>query len=221
MRNDLDLFARHERTCRSDDFDLLNSLVSRRRAGRSSAAIARRLLRQFGGIRRVLRASEHELAQVKGIDETIMRDFRQTRELLEAMARAELQNAHVLDDPQAVFEYCRLFLAGELREQLHVLYLDKGFRLTGHECLQVGTVDHVTVYPREVLGRAIQHAATSIILVHNHPSGNHRPSCGDIAMTRQLAEAGRYLSIGVADHIIVGGEENFSFRLAGLLAADG
>jgi DNA repair protein RadC len=218
MRNDLDMFAQHESACGRDDFDLLNSLISRRRAGRSCAVISRRLLRQFGGIGRVLRATPQELSQVKGVDEAIMRDFRQTRALMEAMARAELHRAHVLDDPEAVFEFCRLLLAGERREQFHVLYLDRAFRLTTHECLQVGTVDHVTVYPREVMGRAIQHAASSIILVHNHPSGNQRPSSGDVAMTRQLVEAGRYLRIEVADHIIVGGAGNFSFRRSGLLA---
>jgi DNA repair protein RadC len=220
MRNDFDMFAQLESPCGRDEFDLLNSLISRRRAGRSSAVISRRLLRQFGGIRRVLRASPQELAQVKGMDDAIVRDFRQTRALMEAIARAELNEKHVLDDPEAVFDYCRLLLAGERREQFHVLYLDKAFRLTAHECLQVGTVDHVAVYPREVMGRAIAHAATSIILVHNHPSGNQKPSAGDIAMTRQLVEAGRYLRIEVADHIIVGGEGNFSFRRCGLLAAE-
>jgi DNA repair protein RadC len=217
MRNDFDMFAQQETVGTRDDFDLLNSLISRRRAGRSSAVISRRLLRQFGGIRRVLRATPHELAQVKGVDDAIVRHFRQTRALMEAMALAELDETHVLDEPEAVFAFCRLLLAGERREQFHVLYLDKAFRLTAHECLQVGTVDHVTVYPREVLGRAIQHAATSIILVHNHPSGNQRPSAGDIAMTRQLVEAGRYLRVDVADHIIVGGGGNFSFRRCGLL----
>ncbi len=152
MRNDFDMFAKHESACGRDDFDLLNSLISRQRAGRSSAAISRRLLRQFGAIGRVLRATPQELSQVKGVDDAIVRDVRQTRALLEAMSRAELQRSPVLDEPAAVFGFCRLLLAGERREQFHVLHLDKAFRLTAHECLQVGTVDHVTVYPREVHG---------------------------------------------------------------------
>lgn len=217
MRNELDLIISRERTSRHGDFDLLKGIIERRRTTRSSASLTRRLLTRFGRIGGVLRAAPDELAAVKGIDGDIVRDLGMTRALLEAMARAELENAHVLDEPEAVFSYCRLLLSGERRERLHAIYLDKAFRLIAQECLQIGTVDHVAVYPREVMGRAIQHGATSIILVHNHPSGNARPSTADIAMTRQLEQAGRYLRIDVTDHIIVGGNGNYSFRQDGLL----
>jgi DNA repair protein RadC len=217
MRNELDFVLHREDASLDGDVDLLKSLIERRRTTRSSATLSRRLLRHFGRIGRVLRASPEELEKVRGIDRTIVREFGMARALIEAMARADLEKAHMLDEPEAVFGYCRLLLAGERREKLHALYLDKSFRLIAQECLQVGTVDHVAVYPREVMGRAIQHAATSIILVHNHSSGNSRPSGADIAMTRELERAGRYLQISLADHIIVGGSGNFSFRNNGLL----
>jgi DNA repair protein RadC len=216
MRDEYGL-ASLEAASRDDDFDLLKSLIERRRTGKTSAHISRRLLRRFGRIGQVFRASPEELVEIRGIDREIVRDLGITRALAEALVRSEVEGSHVLDEPEAVFRYCRLLLAGERRERLHALYLDKAFRLIAQECLQVGTVDHVAVYPREVMGRAIRHSATSIVLVHNHPSGNARPSAGDIAMTRQLEQAGRYLRIAVADHIIVGAADNFSFRMNGLL----
>jgi len=200
-----------------DEFALLRSIIARRRTGRSSANVSRRLLMQYGRIGRVLRAPPEELAEVRGVGPAVASDIFETGRLLEALARADVSAAHVIDEPDAVFRFCRTMLSGAQREQLHVLYLDRAYRLARHECLQVGTVDHVTVYPREVLGRAIQHGATALVLVHNHPSGNARPSERDIAMTRELELAASHLRLEIADHIIVGGKENFSFRLHGLL----
>lgn len=202
------------------DLGLLKEIISTHLTGSASAIVSRRLMQKFGRIGLVLRATADELAGVAGVDRRLAKKIRKTRELIQAVARADMAQAHVLDEPELVFEYCRLLLAGENREQFHALYLDRAFRLIAHECIQIGTVDHVTVYPREVLGAAIKCSATALVLVHNHPSGNAQPSAPDIAMTRQLASAGRYLRIDVADHIIVGDTGNFSFRQNGLLPGD-
>jgi DNA repair protein RadC len=217
MRNEHSLFPDHGDNIPEDDLTLLRSIISRRRTGRASANLSRRLLKRYGRIARVLKAPADELREVRGVDIGLATDLQETRRLMEALARADLSAVHVLEEPEAAFRFCRMLLAGECREQLHALYLDRSYRLLRQECLQTGTVDHVTVYPREVLGRAIQHSATAIILVHNHPSGNARPSAGDITMTRQLEAAALHLRIELADHIIVGGKENFSFRVHGLL----
>lgn len=217
MHNGHSLFPSHGEQIIEDELTLLRSIISRRRTGKAGTSLSRRLLKRYGRISRVLRAPPDELREVHGVDSGVATDLLETRQLLEALARADLASSHVLDEPEAVFRFCRMLLSGERREQLHALYLDRGYRLITQECLQVGTVDHVTVYPREVLGRALRHAATAIVLVHNHPSGHARPSSADISMTRQLEAAAIHLRIELADHIIVGGKENFSFRVQGLL----
>jgi DNA repair protein RadC len=97
-------------------------------------------------------------------------------------------------------------------EQFRILFLDKRTALIADELQQTGTVDHTPVYPREVVKRALEHSATAIILVHNHPSGDPTPSGADIAMTRQISDVLKPLGIALHDHIIVGRDGHASFK---------
>ena len=108
-------------------------------------------------------------------------------------------------------------MAHEAREQFRVLYLDKKNQLIADEVMNQGTVDHAPVYPREVMRRALELAASAVILAHNHPSGDPAPSAADVDMTRQVIEAGRPLRITVHDHIVVGRDGVASFKALGLI----
>ena len=103
-------------------------------------------------------------------------------------------------------------MAFESREVFRILFLDKRNALIADEIQQTGTVDHTPVYPREVVKRALEVSATAVILVHNHPSGDPTPSQADIAMTRQIVEAGKPLGILVHDHIIIGKNGHTSMK---------
>ncbi|MCA8889399.1 MAG: DNA repair protein RadC, partial [Parvularculaceae bacterium] len=116
-----------------------------------------------------------------------------------------------------VLDYCRATMAFEDREMFRILFLDKKNRLIKDEVQQVGTVDHTPVYPREVVKRALEHGASAIILVHNHPSGDPTPSRADIEMTAQIQKAASALNIRVHDHIIIGHATEVSFKGLGLL----
>ena len=122
----------------------------------------------------------------------------------------------VLSSWAALMDYCALVVRGEV-ERFHVLYLDRKNRLISDERLGVGTVDHVPVYPREVVRRALEVSASAVILVHNHPSGDQTPSSADIEMTRKIIDAARTLGIAVHDHVIVGRAEVASFKALGLI----
>lgn len=122
----------------------------------------------------------------------------------------------VLSSWQAVMDYCALSVLGEV-ERFHVLYLDRKNRLISDERLGVGTVDHVPVYPREVVRRALDLNATALILVHNHPSGDPEPSEADIAMTKEVEKACGVLGLALHDHIIVGAGREVSLRGLGHL----
>ena len=102
-------------------------------------------------------------------------------------------------------------------EAFRVLFLDRKNRLIADEQQGAGTVDHTPVYPREVVRRALELEASSIILVHNHPSGDPTPSRADISMTREVEQAAAALGITVHDHLVIGGQDQASFRALGLL----
>ncbi len=120
----------------------------------------------------------------------------------------------VLSSWQAVLDYCAFTNRGEV-ERFHVLYLDRKNRLISDECLAIGTVDHVPVYPREVLRRSLALNATALIIVHNHPAGDPEPSAADLAMTKEIQKGCRVLGVTLHDHIIVGAGREVSLRARG------
>ena len=122
----------------------------------------------------------------------------------------------VIGSWQALLDYCALTVRGPV-ERFHVLYLDRKNRIISDELLSTGTVDHVPVYPREVVKRALELNASALILVHNHPSGDPTPSEADISMTCQVQDAARALGITLHDHLIVGKSKEVSFRSLGYL----
>jgi len=117
----------------------------------------------------------------------------------------------VLSSWQALLDYCALSVRGEI-EAFHVLYLDRKNRIISDECMGLGTVDHVPVYPREIIKRALMLSASALIVVHNHPSGDPTPSEADITMTKEIQKGCKYLGLTLHDHIIVGGGQELSLR---------
>ncbi|NKX71389.1 DNA repair protein RadC [Rhodobacteraceae bacterium R_SAG1] len=120
----------------------------------------------------------------------------------------------VIDSWQALLDYCALTVRGPL-ERFHFLYLDRKNRIIADELLSIGTVDHVPVYPREVIKRALMLNASALILIHNHPSGDPTPSEADLSMTKEIQKGCRYLGLTLHDHIIVGAGTELSLRALG------
>jgi DNA repair protein RadC len=116
-----------------------------------------------------------------------------------------------------VLDYCHTVMAHRDTEQFRILFLDRKNILIADEAQAEGTVDHVPVYPREVVKRALELNASALILVHNHPSGDPTPSEADIDMTRQINDAAHALGISLHDHLVIGRSRELSFRAEGLL----
>ena len=133
------------------------------------------------------------------------------------LARAEVMKKPVLSSWQALMDYCRASMAYETTERFRILYLNRKNVLIADEVQQKGTVDHTPVYPREVVKRALELAATAMIMVHNHPSGDPTPSQADIDMTKEIKEASEKLGIVLHDHLIVSKGGINSFKEMGLL----
>ncbi|WP_293454524.1 DNA repair protein RadC [Phenylobacterium sp.] len=178
-------------------------------------AEAAALIAEFGSLPQVLAAAPAALARIVPAAQAariaLLTDV--ARRLLAAPLRAR----PVLSGAQAVADYLRAVLAGRGREQLRGLFLDKRNRLIRDEILGEGTIDHVPVYPREIVRRALELDAAAVVLAHNHPGGLEVPSAADVAATRQVIDAGRVLRIAVHDHFLVADRKVVSLRGLGLL----
>jgi DNA repair protein RadC len=133
------------------------------------------------------------------------------------MAKAKVLNREVVSSWDALITYCRTAMAHRETEQFRVLYLDRKNVLIADEAQAEGTVDHVPVYPREVAKRCLELSASAIILVHNHPSGDPTPSGADIEMTQRILDACGAIDVSVHDHVIIGKDQELSFRSEGLI----
>jgi len=174
-------------------------------------------IRRFGSFAAVLSAPEAQLKQIPGLGTHSLAAIKLFHAAALRLSKAAVMDQPVLDDDGRLVGYLTAVLAREPIEHFRVLFLDDGRRLMADEAQARGTVDHTPVYPREVVRRALELKAASIILVHNHPSGDPTPSPADLEMTAQVEAAAAVLGVAVHDHIIVGRGQWLSFRKEGLL----
>jgi len=194
------------------DYELLELILFRSIPRRDVKPLAKKLIAEFGSVAEVLGAPLSRLRTTDGIGEATAIDLKLVEAAGRELAKGAVKKRTVLGSWTAVIDYCRASMAFETREVFRILFLDKRNALIADEIQQTGTVDHTPVYPREVVKRALEVSATAVILVHNHPSGDPTPSQADIAMTRQIVEAGKPLGILVHDHIIIGKNGHTSMK---------
>lgn len=199
------------------DYELLELVLFRSIPRRDVKPLARQLLETFGDFNRVVTASPERLANVPGIGDAVITDFKVLEAAAHRMARARIMQRQVISSWDALLDYCHTTMAHRETEQFRILFLDRKNVLIADEEQARGTVDHVPVYPREVAKRALELNASALILVHNHPSGDPTPSDSDIAMTDQIQAALTALGITLHDHLIIGKSTELSFRAQGLL----
>ena len=199
------------------DYELLELLLFRIVPRRDVKPLARALIDRFGDIGAVLAASTTDLSSTPGIGLQIALELAITNAVCRRTLRSRALHRPVVSSWQALLDYCRATLAHEPTERFRILFLDTKNTLIADEEQSRGTVDHVPVYPREVVKRALELNAKSLILVHNHPSGDPTPSQADITMTRAIETALTVMEITLHDHVIIGRQEALSFRASGHL----
>lgn len=199
------------------DYELLELILFRAVPRQDMKPVARRLLDRFGDFNRVLSADPTQLAQVEGVGPAVVTELKIVEAAAQRLARSRVINRPVLTSWDALLDYCHTTMAHGAIEQFRVLYLDRKNVLIADDEQARGTVDHVPVYPREIVRRALDLNASAMILVHNHPSGDPTPSAADIDMTRQIVAAAGTMGITVHDHLIIGKSRELSFRSTGLL----
>lgn len=172
----------------------------------------------FGGLAGLLNTSAADLLRIKGLGGTAKRaELVAVLELARRAVAQRLQEREVFSTPGAVKHYLQLHLAAKTHEVFAVLFLDPQNRLLALEELFRGTLTQTSVYPREVVLRALHHQAASVVLAHNHPSGSVQPSRADEALTQTLKAALALVDVRVLDHVIVGSGEALSMAERGLL----
>ena len=199
------------------DYELLELVLFRAIPRQDVKPLARLLLDTFGDFNRVISASPARLVMVKGIGDAVIQELKIIEASAQRLMRAKVMNRPVLSSWDALVDYCHTAMSHRETEQFRILFLDRKNVLIADEEQAKGTVDHVPVYPREVVKRALELNASALILVHNHPSGDPTPSDADITMTGQIQDAAHVLGITLHDHLIIGKSRELSFRAQGYL----
>ena len=186
--------------------------------GQSAVDLARTLIGHFGSLNRLFAASLAEFSAIPGMGPA---KYAQLQAVLEMSRRAlaeAMKQDSLLNTPDTVRDYLRLHLAGLRHEVFFALWLDAQNRLIAAEELFRGTLTQASVYPREVVKKALAHNAAAVVLAHNHPSGVAEPSAVDGHLTRELKQALALIEVRVLDHFIVAGTSRpLSFAERGLL----
>lgn len=199
------------------DYELLELLLFRAIPRQDVKPLAHALLKTFGSYNAVLSAPVESLRRVSGVGDAVICELKLIEAAAHRLAQSRILRRRVVSSWEALIDYCQTTMSYSETEQFHVLFLDTKNTLIADERQATGTVDHVPVYPREIVKRALELNASALILVHNHPSGDPTPSSADIEVTRQVQSACAALSITLHDHLIIGKACEVSFRSCGLL----
>ena len=201
------------------DAELLAIFLRVGMKGKSAVDLARDLIQRFGSLTRLFAANQDEFSAIPGMGPA---KYAQLQAVLEMARRAlseQMQQNDAFSTHDAVRDYLRLHLAGLAHEVFFALWLDAQNRLIAGEGLFRGTLTQTSVYPREVVKKALWHNAAAVVFAHNHPSGVSEPSSADESLTRELRQALALVDVRVLDHFIVAGaSQPLSFAERGLLS---
>ena len=179
--------------------------------------LAKQLLAEFGSLNGVLTADPTELTKIKGIKNHTVLFLKVVLAASQRLALEKIKEGPILKDWVNLMAYCQMTYANETVEKMHILFLNQGLRLIHSEMHQKGTIDHIPVFPREILKRALDLNASSVVMMHNHPSGDANPSKADIEATKEVRRLLETVGIKLIDHLIIGkGENVYSFRAHGI-----
>jgi DNA repair protein RadC len=184
--------------------------------GARAASVARMLLEEFLTLPEVLAADRLRLRSVSQ-SESVARFIVLVRDAMLYSLRLRIEDRPILSSDERLIDYLRATMAYSVAEQFRVLFLDTRRMLIRDQVMGLGSIQEAPVFPREVIRRALELGATAVVLVHNHPSGDHEPSAADLSITRHIASCGLSLDIELNDHIIVTKTGFTSFRSQGFL----
>lgn len=199
--------------------ELLALVIGRGVSKRSVMTIAQELMARFGSIQGISNATIEELSHIKGIGTAKAAQLKAVFELgkRQELEREAVYESYDIKDPQSVVRAVRGTIKDKAKEHFKLILLNTRNKIIGLSTVSIGTLSASLVHPREVFKDAIRHSASSVVMAHNHPSGDPEPSEEDLKITRRLVESGKILGIEVLDHIIIGKDTFISLKMKGLL----
>lgn len=199
------------------DYELLEILLFAANPRQDTKQLSKKLIEKFGDISGVVSADLENLQNVEGVGEAAIVQIKIIAQILQRILKNSAKSKTVLNNWPAVLDYANALLKNLNHEVFHVLFLDKKHQLIADEILGIGENDHVAVSPKLIAKKALLHHASSIILLHNHPSGDLRASSADIKTTNEISLALKNLGIKIFDHLIISPQGHFSFSESGLI----
>ncbi len=201
-----------------DDYELLEMLLFLAIPRKDVKPLAKLLLSRYGSLGKILASSKESLLKTEGVTENIIFTLILMKATTIQLLRRNLEGTTVIKNWETLLDYCYAHIVDQSKEVIKILYLNTRNVLIKDEIIQEGTLDIINIHPREIIRRCLDIAAKSIIIVHNHPSGNPDPSEEDIKLTTYLVKNLHTANISLYDHIIVGRGGIISFKSLGLLS---
>ena len=195
-----------------NDYELLELLLFQSTPRKDVKPLAKQMLQEFGDFNQLINAERKKILAIDEATESSFLQIRIIKELINRVFQDRIRNTNIISSWSALLEYLKFNMGCLKLEQFRVLFLNKKNMLLADEVMATGTIDQTPVYPREIVKKALFHEAGSIILVHNHPSGNSKPSNADIDLTAQIVNACNTINVSVHDHVIIGNGEYYSFK---------
>ena len=199
------------------DYEIVELLLTLGTPRRDCKGSAKEVLKKFGSLRGVLEAPTEELATIHGIGANNVIGLKLSQAIALRYLSDKVVGQDFLRSSEEVVDYLRLKLRDRSREVFLVIFLNGRNQITAMEEMFEGTLTTSAVYPREVIDRTLKNKAAALVLVHNHPSGNSQPSKEDLDITKRLKDAAASIDVSIHDHLIIAGDDFYSFADHGIL----
>lgn len=186
------------------DAELLELLLMYAIPRRDVKPIVHDLLTEFECLGNIFGATDEELMKIKGIKENTVRFLRLVNTTAKQAALSKIKDQPILSGWEQLFAYASTLYTGESVEKLYILFLDAKLKLIKSQMTQIGTVNHIPIYPRDILKMALNLNASAVVLIHNHPSGDPHPSKDDILATREIRDVLDEVGIQLLEHLVIG-----------------
>jgi len=201
----------------ASDYEILEMILFSAYTRKDTRIIAKTLIRDFGSLNKVINASKYELKKNSILGESGISAIKLSKEIINRFLKKESEKITLLDNTDKVRHYCRSKIGHLKTEQLRILYINSQCKLVADEILSEGNVEQTPIYKNMIVTKATLYGAPSIILTHNHPSGDPHPSDQDLKVTKDLTRVLAELGINLIDHIIVTTNDSYSMKAGKVL----
>lgn len=194
------------------DYEILEHILYSAYSRIDVKPVAKNLIEIFGSLNKVFNADLEALQNIEGVSNAAISAIFCVKQAFVRSAREEIKDLPIINNWENLLDYLKVSIGSLNKENFRVIYMNKRYRLIAEDLQNFGTVDQTPIYVREIIRRALLIGSTSIVISHNHPSGDIQPSSSDMFLTRQLAEACKSIGIELIDHIIITFSSYFSFK---------